>query len=233
MEAFLSYYNLFVFVLSFLWFALFIAREDLRREMLILGVFAIFLMPLIFALNDTGSSEVDLGFRLIGVVDLLFSFSLAGISGVIFHVIFGKHYHKLPKNKRIQWKKEDSHAQIWIMHLFILFLVFVWAVVLLNLLFTLSIPEAFLISAIMTTIYILSHRHDLIADAIWSAFLTAFIAFVAATLTSSITGIDLSIAPIVSDKMIVDVPLDLLLWAMGAGLVLGPLYEYVRTLELK
>ena len=201
--------------------------------MLILGVFAIFLMPFIFAINDEGSTQVDLGFRMIGVLDLLLSFTLAGISGVIFHLLFGKHYHKLPKHEKTQWKKEESHAQIYIMRLFIIFLLFTWAVVLLNLLFALSVPEAFFIAAIMTAIYIVSHRHDLIADSLWSAFLTAFIVFTASTLTSTITGIDISIAPIASNRMILDVPMDLLLWALGAGLVLGPLYEYVRTLELK
>ena len=230
MEEIITYYNLFTAFLAVVWITIFFAREDLRRELLILGVLSIFLIPLIFTINQIDATEVTAGFANVTLTDLVFSFTLAGIAGTLYHALFGKHYHKLPKSER---GPHDTTAQLWIMRFFISFLVFIWAVLLLHLLFEIQLPAAFLIAAIMLAIYIVSHRHDLLADALWSSFLTAFVVYLSTVLASIFTETSFEIAPIVSDAYFLGAPVDLLLWSMAAGLGLGPLYEYVRTLELK
>lgn len=230
MEDLLSYYTLFTGFLTAVWAVIFFGRKELRREMIILGVLAVFLMPLIFTINQIDATEVTAGFANVGLVDLVFSFVLAGIAGTLYHALFGKHYHKLPKSERHESKEV---AQLWIMRFFIAFLTFIWAVVLLHIIFEVALPGAFFIAAVMLAIYTTSHRHDLLEDALWSSFLTAFVVYLSTILAGIFTETNFEIAPIVSGVTILGAPADLLLWSMAAGLGLGPLYEYIRTLELE
>lgn len=230
MEDLLSYYTLFTGLLTAVWAVIFFSQKELRREMIILGILAVFLMPLVFTINQIDAAEVTAGFANVGIIDLLFSFVLAGIAGTLYHALFGKHYHKLPKSER---NGKEPAAQLWIMRFFIAFLTFIWAVVLLHLIFEVALPGAFFIASVMLAIYITSHRHDLLEDALWSSFLTAFVVYLSTTLASVFTDTSFEIAPIVSELTVLGAPADLLLWSMAAGLGLGPLYEYIRTLELE
>ena len=232
MEGIFSLYPLVTFMLSFCWLAVFYFAPSLRREMIVLGVFAVFLMPFVFALNQLDSPELTERFLQIQFVDLLFSFVLAGLAGTLYHVLFGKHYHKLPRIERKKFT-EGSLTQLWLMRLFITFLLLIWGVIFLHLLFGVRLPLAFLLASITLSVYMLSHRHDLLSDALWSSFLTAFTVYLSASLVSIFTETNFSVAPISSDAAVFGVPLDLLLWSAAAGLALGPLYEYIRTLELK
>ncbi|MFH1631591.1 MAG: hypothetical protein ABIA47_01015 [bacterium] len=229
MEVF-TYYNIFVIILALVWFLIYLTHQDVRREMLVLGIFAIFLMPLAFTLGDPASLDAQSKFAQIQIADVLFAFTLAGIAGASFHALFGKHYHKLPKSKR---PTEALPAQVWLMRLLIAFLIFVWGVVLLTIIFELSTTQAALISAIVIAVYVVSHRHDLLSDAIWSAFLTTIIVFLASLLATLFTGVDFTIGPISSTATFLDVPVDLLVWSAALGLALGPLYEFIRRFEVK
>jgi len=233
MEDIFTYYHLFVALLFGFWILIFLSRSELRREMLLLGILAVFLIPLVFTINQIDVSEVRIRFTAITFADLLFAFSLSGIAGTAFHAIFGKHYHKLPSSGKKKVSKDDSIAQIWFMQFFIAFLLLIWGVVLMNLFFNIPVLTGFFLSAVIISVYMISNRHDLLSDAIWSAFLTGFIAFLSSTLASIFTNTDFTISPITSSATFLGVPADLLLWSIAAGLVLGPLYEFIRTLELK
>lgn len=233
MEDILSFYNLITLLLAAIWVLIFLARPELRRELVILGVLSIFLMPLVFTINQVNATETQMGFANITFIDLLFAFTLSGIAGTLYHALFGKHYHKLPKPEKTKHHKDASISQLWIMRFFVAFLSFIWAVLLLHLIFELAIPTAFFLASVILAIYIVSHRHDLFADAIWSSFLTAFVVYLSTVLASTFTQTDFTIAPIVSGNLFLGAPLDLVLWAAAAGLALGPLYEFIRTLELK
>lgn len=225
----LSAYELMTALLSLLWLALFLYERPLRTEMVLLGLFGLFLLPLSFSVLDGSSTTYGLG--LLTVSDLAFTFSVSGIAGVIFHAVLGKDYHLLPTKK--QKVHADSVAQWWIVRLLLAFLFFVWITLLLTLAFDLTLAASVLISAVMLTIYIVSHRHDLLLDALASAALVGFLVYLAGELAAFFTGFPISLSFIDAPGSIGAVPTDLLLWSLGVGLVLGPLYEYIRRFELK
>ncbi|MCH8049769.1 hypothetical protein IH979_03635, partial [Patescibacteria group bacterium] len=197
------------------------------------GVFAIFLLPLAFTVGTIDSLIMDQQLAQLGVTDLLFSFVLAGIASVIFHALFGKHYHKLPKIKIKGRGKEGPLAQFWLLRIFLAFLFFVWGIVLLALLFDLKLPESVLLTSAIFVVYMVSHRQDLLGDALWSAALSALVVFLVASVASIFAATNFGITPIYSDASIGNVPVDLLIWSAALGLAFGPLYEYIRRLELK
>lgn len=233
MEALLSYYQIIVYSMACVWVLLMITRPELRREMVVLGIFALFLLPLAFTVNTSTTDEVSQGFQALSLLDLLFAFLLAGIAGSIYHAIFGKHYHRLPKAKQLVRQKEDQMAQFWLMRLFLAFLIFAWSVILLSFFFSLAIPSAVLLGAVLVAVYLLSHRQDLLIDTLASAVLTAFVVFASAWIASQFAEIDFTIAPVVSTDTVLGVPADLLIWSLAVGLAIGPMYEFIRRFELK
>jgi len=224
----LSSYELMGILLALLWVGLFVYEQPLRKEMLLLGLFGIFLLPVSFGI--LASENVAYGFSHLQFVDLLFTFTIAGIAGVIYHVTLGKHYHFLPSRKR---KEQEGLAQWWFMNVLLAFIFFVWVTLLLTLVFSLSLAASVLLSAVMLTIYLVSHRHDLLYDALTSAILTALVVFLSAELAAFFTIQPFSASIISSSYTVGSVPLDLILWSLGIGLFLGPLYEYTRRIELK
>ncbi|MFH1712333.1 MAG: hypothetical protein ABH846_03825 [Patescibacteria group bacterium] len=228
-----SYYTIIILILMLIWTVIFISRPDLRREMVTLGVLAIFLLPLALTVGSQTQLDIQNNFSQLSLTDMFFAFLLAGIAGVIFHALFGKHYHKLPKPKKTKNKQPDTVAHFWVLRLFLAFLFFVWGVVLLGYIFDLSLPEAVILASIMVAIYIVSHRRDLLADALWSAALTMLIVFITASVASIFAQTNFGITPIYSDASIFSVPLDLIIWSAALGLALGPLYEYIRRMQLK
>lgn len=78
-----------------IWGVLFFLRKDLRKKMLTMSLLIAPLGPLseFFYLRDYWRPQLLFGFR-IGVEDLLFAFTIGGISGVIYEELFGKKYIK-------------------------------------------------------------------------------------------------------------------------------------------
>ncbi len=233
MEEFFTYTNVFILILILVWVLLIVTRPELRREMLVLGVFSLFLLPMTFTLGESDPSVIEAAFGTIGLLELAFAFALAGIAGTIFHAITGKHYHRMPRIKRKRLTKKDSLAQHWLLRLFITLLLFVWIVLLFNLLFQVDLATSALIGAIMLAVYMISHRHDLLLDAVWSALLTGLIVAFAATFASVFSAGELELPFVKTGGTIASVPIDLLVWSIAVGLVLGPMYEFVRRLEVK
>lgn len=233
MEVLFSYYNVFTAALGLFWLAIFLWQKELRREMLALGLFMIFLLPLAFTVGTVNPAILNYRFAQLSLTDVFFSFFIAGIAAAVFHATFGKHYHKLPKPKLRLRKKEEHLAQFWMMRLFLAILIFTWGIVLLAILFQLDVTESVLLVASGFLIYLISHRRDLLADALWSALLTAMITFVAASLASVFSTTSFEITPVYSAAFVGGVPVDLLVWSSALGLALGPLYEYIRRLELR
>ena len=227
----LSYYAVMSIILALIWILIFINKAELRTEMLVISIFSIFLLPIWIATQAVAQGAMQELFSSLSFLDLIFLFSISGIASTIFHVFFGKHYTNMPKPKR--QKNRDIMAQVWILGTFFGLLLFVWVTILLAVIFGLSTPTALLIAAIIVAVYIVSHRHDLLGDAIWSAIFTAFIVFVASTLGSAFTQTTPAIPFIQSGNFIQGVSMDLIYWALALGLVLGPLYEFIRRKLLK
>ncbi len=232
MEVIFTFYNVVISVLIVIWLFFFFYKKELRKEMLILGIFGIFLFPTMLTVGSTNTDEIIWRFTQINIFDFLFIFSLAGISGTIFHVIFGKHYHQLPYRLHRKFEKKIGIAEYWITRIFLMMVLFIWSVVLMNFFFDIALPTATLISSIIFAVYMVSHRHDLLMDCIWSAMLTTTIVFLASNFALLIDDIDYGITPIITDLTFLSIPLDLLVWSLGFGFILGPIYEYIRRFEL-
>ena len=231
MEVLFTYYEILTLILALVWVFIYLREPELRRELLILGFLSVLVLPLAFTI-DGPIDEVAQEFSRLTITDIVFSFVIGGIAGTIFHVIFGKHYHTLPKLKPKSGEPGANTAQLWLMRLFIAVLLFLWGVVFLNAAFHMTIPAAVFVSAFVLGTYIVSHRHDLLFDAIWSGLLTSVIVFSSSTIATVFTNVDLTIAPVSTGYVFLDVPVDLLLWSLALGFALGPIYEYARRLEL-
>ena len=233
MEALLTNSTIFLATLSLLWILFYIARPETRREMTILSVLALFLLPLTFTLGGADPQEVREGFGAVRASDLLFLFTAAGVSSVLFHAFFGKHYHALPKTKRASLSKKDSHANMWILRLTLTLLFLSWGTLLIHILFSLALAPSLVLASIMLAIYIASHRHDLLMDAVWSGLLTAFTVGLAASVAASLAPDSLTFPFTREAYLLGGISIDLLLWSFAIGITLGPLYEYSRRLTLK
>lgn len=228
MEVFSSY-EIMTGLLVVLWIALFVHERELRLEMLVLGILGLFLLPLSFTVLQ--GTDVSYGFSQLTVADLLFTYVIASLAGVLFHAVLGKHYHLLPTKKHRE--PTESLAQWWLIRLLFALLFFVWMTLLLALAFEVSLAGSVFLAAVMLSIYLVSHRHDLLYDAIVSALLTGFIVFLAGELAAVFTGLPIAISVVESSGSIGSVPNDLIIWSLGVGLILGPLYEYIRRLQLR
>ena len=85
----------------------------------------------------------------------------------------------------------------------------------------------------MISIYIISHRNNLLIDSILSGVLTAMIVFLIVSLAGIFSQAPIDISFINVETYFAGVPVELLLWSLALGIVLGPLYEYTRRIELK
>jgi|GEM_PF-664704 len=229
----LSY--LFVSLALFLvWLALILCSHKTRREQLIMSVVGLVVAPglLILASNDYRNIVSD-NLASIGIEDLLFSFSLFGISAVIYQVLLGKHTHKL-KGKRFY----ASHPAIhWYVHLILV--LGLWAVVSLLMIdiFALSSIRALVVGGLLIGIYTIADRRDLLLDALLSGLFMALLIFI----TEQIFFVRLFPEAAegfwrlseINTLFIGGVPLEELLWAAVVGFAIGPMYEWLRRYELK
>lgn len=217
MEDVFSYQLIVTLILSLAWALLFLHKPEVRREMLVLSILALILLPLSLTASSI-SEEIQVTLAEIQLVDLLFIFTCAGIGGVVFHEIFGKHYHRLPKTKKKKTSEHTVLSQYWLLRLFFLLLTFVWTILLLSIFFGLTAPLATFIASVFVVVYIASHRHDLLVDSLMSGAITAFLVLIGgavAGLFASPEGLN-----------------NLILIAASLGLALGPAYEYIRRFEL-
>jgi hypothetical protein len=233
MEDFFSFYGLTTVFLGLIWSLIFSLHEELRREQLILGLLAVFLMPFFFIAQSLDATTLALDFSQLTAIDLGFAFFLSGIAGTIFHATVGRNYHHLPTIERYPFGKNGKITQLWIARLFVMFLLYLWAMVFLVVGLGVTAPYATIVCAVLFVLYFITHRHDLLIDSIWSGFLTTFVVVLAGTIAASVTEVEYVISPIRSHDLVLGVPFDLLLWAIACGLALGPIYEFIRNIKIK
>lgn len=205
-------------ILAVIWLGIAAFRKELRKELLVSGLFTLLLLPAGFTLTDS----VELSSLLI--VDLLFCFFAGGLAATLFHVIFGKHYHRIPSWRPDSYVRDIS-PQSWILKFVGLILGYAWLTIILSFVFQDQHAFAFLVSGVAMVCYMALHRKDLIIDSIVSGLLMTSLVFV-----SSLVATQLE--PVTSTNTILGVPSSLLVWSLGIGLVLGPAYEYVRRLTI-
>ena len=168
----------------------------------------------------------------IGIEDLLFAFSLFGISSVIYQVLIGRHAHKL-RGSRYQ----AENAAHWVAHLILILGLLVFVSLLMIHVFSLSTIHALIVGGLLVGTYIIADRHDLLMNALLSGLFTAALVFIAEQIFF-VRLFPLDAATFwqwnaLSKFVIGGIPLEEIMWAAVVGFTIGPLYEWLRRYEVK
>lgn len=222
MEAQISEWIL-VGIMATIWLLVFALKKEVRKELVIVALLSLLLLPIGFSYFN----EVSSGLDSLRLVDGLFGIFAAGLSATLFHVVFGKHYDVLP-SRRPDSALSEITAQSWLLRLFSYVLGYTWIVIVLQFVFTNQPVIAFIAGTGIVVLYVVAHRADLLIDALVSSVLMTTLVFLAVLIASQFEGV----ATPAAGPLFIGVPVSLLLWAFGIGLVLGPAYEYVRRLRI-
>ena len=222
-------------ILFIIWCLFLVFSKETRKEQLVVSIFGFILAPgmILLAVGNDFRKTFQLESGTIGIEDLLFAFSVAGIAAVIYQVAFGRHVHKIPKKR---WRLHPNPMH-WLANL--IAILGLWALISLSLLLLFGINSvyALIVAGLMIGIYMIADRHDLLMNAIFSGLFMGVLIFFLEYLFfarifpgasaefwhwESLSGIHTG-----------SIPLEELLWALTVGFTLGPLYEYVRQWRLK
>lgn len=205
-----------------IWIVLFLWRKDLRREIICLSIIfgVLGILTEIVHVKDWWK-PLTITNTIPSIEDFLFGFCIGGIASVIYEAVFKKRV-KIRKSNQIKTKKRNLRL---ISIIILGILVFFGSFYLLKL----NSFYSAMLSSLIPTLVIYIKRKDLILDSIFSGFLLLFIPVI----TYSIAEL---IFPgwvqafwyfkNVQNIVILNVPIDDLIWYFFAGLVIGPLYEY-------
>ena len=194
---------------ALIWLILFLLFRDLRREQVITSLAAGTLFPILTTAIYTSSVASNL------ITRVMLLFFIAGISSIIYHIIFGQYYLKTPRHFTHHKATEEMWAWKWIGLIFIA----MWSTLLFARIWP-ALPSAvpFLLTAGLFTLYYAIAKQELFFDAIMSAGLMialfVMVDLVLGGASGSIIGTELY------------------LHAAGLGLFFGPLYEFTRNLRL-
>jgi len=184
---------------------------------------------LIAATDYRGTSALDASS--FGIEDLIFSFALFGIAAVIYGVLLGKRAHAL-RGKRHRISSPTLH---WGSKLTVIS--GIWLFTTLILLAELGVDpiQAFVISGVFIGIYIIADRKDLLYNALLSAVFIAVLVFLVEQIFFVRLYPDAIFwsQEVTNGLLLAGIPIQEILWAAVVGFAVGPLYEYVRDLELR
>ena len=207
------------------WIILFVTRRDLRKEILIMSIIVAPMGPIseIFYLRDYWQPEFFNSMLSI-IEELLFGFTIGGITAVIYEVFFAKKY--LQKNLR-------PHSKwLFAVGIFgITCIMFVGSVILgFNSMYV-SIA-AFLIIGIL----ILIMRRDLLQEAFFSGLFVSILMFLFYFIWTRIfPGViqEWWLLKNISGVIILGAPLEELMWSFSWGFAAGPAYTFINGLRFK
>ncbi len=221
-------------VLFLVWLLFLLFSDKTRREQIIMSIVGLILCPgiLLIVANDVRSTLSD-GSLAIGIEDLIFAFSLFGISAVLYQVVLGQHTHKL-KGKRLQMGHPVMH---WFIHLVLILGIWAFLSLLFIDIFELAAIRALIMGGLLVGTYIIADRHDLLFDALVTGLLVAILVFVSEQIffvrlfPDAVAGFWQFGA--IRSFMIGGIPLEEILWSAVVGFTIGPMYEYLKRYELK
>ncbi len=156
---------------------------------------------------------------------MFFGFALAGISGVIYEELFGKHFLRR-RDRKVHW----SWFITSFIGLVILITWFFYSRVGINSIYATSI--AFVCIAIC----IIFIRRDLIWDSLLSGILVACVMLLSYLIFLTIFPEAIKrwwFLNNISGILFLGIPIEELLWAFSWGLVGGPIYEFMVGLKFK
>ena len=203
-----------------IWFILYYFRKDLRKEMIVMGsiVMILGLIMEAFVWTKDWWRPVTITGSLIGVEDLLFGFGIGGVSAVIYEELF--------KKRLVFRKKTDHHHTKQLIFLLAL------SVILGNSsYFGLGYNSAisWVIAIMIPTIIMYILRPDLILDSVVTGSLLAFFGFIEAFVLNLIEPgfvYNWWLFESLSGIVILELPLEDIIWFFTAGLFVGIIYEF-------
>jgi len=223
-------YAYFILIIPFaiIWALLFILSRHSRKEQLIMSLLFLPLGPVseLFYFQDYWNPASILSFD-IGPVrvlleDFLFSFFIAGIGAVIYEAIFAK---RLLRTRKRLWNKFSNYL-IALIAIFVSFILFAFGV---NSIFYTSS------GAIVAALLIVNKRKDLLANSLLSGVVVMFIMFISYFMLSELLvnteemlrrGWLLHGTPL--DIRVLNIPFTEMIWGFAWGMLIGPLYEFLR-----
>ena len=214
-------------LLFVVWLSLFLFRKDIRREMLIISIaFGIggILSEFVY-LKDWWNPITITGTR-IGIEDFLFGFTIGGIAGVIYKVLF----KKTIKDKNILKNITKGHlfdASV----ILLLPIIFFGS----NIFLGFNTLHASLLGYGIPILIIYYRRRDLILDSLISGLSLLLITFlIYSTVEFLSPGWVLrfwtfkNVQPII----FLNVPIDDLIWYIFTGAFIGVIYEFLQGSRL-
>jgi hypothetical protein len=209
------------------WLILFIMRKNVRKEMLIMSVvFSIIGTPIQLIYIKDWWIPLRITDTILGIEDVLFGFSVAGIAAVIYEDIFRKYI----RSKKLGPKKRREN------NLFFLVYILVFAVIFL---LTFYLTKNSLYASALAFIYgvtiIYVKRPDLIVDSLATGFMFLILVIIIYKVVDQITPgwvnqfwLFINVPQI----KILGVTIDDMIWYFLAGCFWGPLYKYWKEARL-
>ncbi len=215
-------YLLMDLIFLIIWISLFIWRKDTRKEMLIMSfIFGIvgllvkstYILDWWRPLTITNTS--------IGIENFLFGFVIGGIATIIYTHIF---------NKKVKTKKL-SKIKAYKRNIDYIILSLIFAILFFGSFYILKLNTLYssIIAFVLGISIIYLKREDLIKNSLLSGVLLLIISFIVYTITELITPGWIQAFwhfKNIPNIVILNVPLDDVIWYFLAGAFIGPLYEY-------
>jgi hypothetical protein len=197
------------------WLALFLWRKDNRKEMIIMSSIFALVGPLAdIVYTQDWWRPLTITNTLIGPEAVLVGFMIGGIASVIYKNLF-------KKRLKLSNFSKDNFLFIFAISIILFFGSFY--------LLGFNSLIATIIASLVPTIIIWVKRKDLIIDSITTGILLVIVASVVYTVLEFLTPGWVQtfwFFKNVPDMIILNLPLDDILWYFLAGLFIGPLYEY-------
>lgn len=213
--------SLFLFAV---WLLIFLWQKKLRKEMLVASLIItpaalseVFFVPGYWLPDTIGNPKLS-------IEDFIFSFAVGGIIAVIYELFMkGKIKHRRLCNC---FQGEILHGLILGVGVIAVFLAYA--------IFKINFMYAVYIGIIVDVVLIVITRPDLIKKVLYSALLFGLLYFLFFSILSFLVPNFIKHWNLsnLSGIILIGVPLEEILWAIGAGGLLGPIYEYLLSIKL-
>ncbi|OGK20656.1 hypothetical protein A3C23_05685 [Candidatus Roizmanbacteria bacterium RIFCSPHIGHO2_02_FULL_37_13b] len=212
-----------------IWLIFFLWRKDLRREIIVTGIFGAILAPVseILSFRDYWRPPImlQLPFNTGGIEDILFGFIIAGIAATFYEICLGKHFSRV-----------RNRIHHWILITVISFFILLPSMVIINLGFNINSVYALIVILASWSLIVLFYRHDLLRDALLSAIFFGIFYFLAFLIILEMYPQAVSrfwLLENLSGILLLGIPIEELLFAFFTGLAVGPFYEFMCGLRIK
>ncbi len=207
-----------------IWFILFLFNKNDRKEQWILSIFGVILGPIAQEMHlvDWWNPQF-IHTSFIHLEDVIFGFSVVGISAVIYDVIFVK---KLRKLKKLQIKTA---------YFLISFIIAVFCLFGLFFIFSIASFITNIIAALVMFVFITIKRHDLVSSMLITGVILTLISLPAYLIGLAIDPDWISsqwYLDNLSGIMFMGIPIEEFVWFFTVGIGASALYEFAYGIRL-